>query len=170
MTSLLMMAAGIAALAAPFADRNTVARLDRTYQEAVKRNDAPTMERILHPSFQLVLGNGQRIGRKQLIEEARNRKFIYELQDEEPKSQNVMVWGDTAIVTAKLRLKGLREGQPFDRTLWFSDTYVRTERGWKYLFGQASLPLPPQVAKEPNDRDLSEELLAAGFTQVEDGS
>ena len=31
---------------------------------------------------------------------------------------------------------------PFDRTLWFSDTYVRTPAGWKHFFGQASLPLP----------------------------
>jgi hypothetical protein len=52
--------AGIAALAAPNVDRNTVARLDRTYQEAVKRNDVETMKRILHPGFQLVLGDGRR--------------------------------------------------------------------------------------------------------------
>jgi hypothetical protein len=25
----------------------------------------------------------------------------------------------------------------------FSDTYVRTPSGWRYVFGQASLPLPP---------------------------
>ena len=40
------------------------------------------------------------------------------------------------------RLSGTREGKAFDRTLWFSDTYVRTRQGWKYFFGQASLPLP----------------------------
>jgi ketosteroid isomerase-like protein len=170
MTGLLILAAGIAALAAPSADRDAVARLDRSYQAAVKRNDAATMERILHSSFLLVLGNGKRIGRKELIEDARSRKFTYELQDEEPKTQSVMVWGDTAIVTAKLRLKGVTGGKPFDRTLWFSDTYVRTERGWKYLFGQASLPLAPQVANELGELDLSEELLAAGFKPVGDGS
>ncbi len=169
MAGLLILSAGIAALAAPSADRNTVARLDRSYQEAVKRNDAATMERILHPRFQLVLGDGRRFGRKQLIEDARSRRITYELQDEEPNSQFVMVWGDTAIVTAKLRLKGVTDGKPFDRTLWFSDTYVRTERGWKYLFGQASLPLPPQVANESEGLDLSQELLAAGFKPVRDG-
>lgn len=26
--------------------------------------------------------------------------------------------------------------------LWFSDVYVRTASGWRYVFGQASLPLP----------------------------
>ena len=52
------------------------------------------------------------------------------------------VHGDTAVVTALLRLKGTSDGKPFDRRVWFSDTYVRTAAGWKYVFGQASLPLP----------------------------
>lgn len=133
---------GIAALAAPNVDRDAVAQIDLTYQEAVKRNDADTMKKILHPDFQLVLGDGRRFGRDDLLKDARRGRFVYELQDEVPESQSVMVWGDTAIVTAKLRLKGLNDGQPFERTLWFSDTYVRTDRGWRYLFGQASLPLP----------------------------
>ena len=133
---------GIAALAAPHTDRDAVAQIDRNYQDAVKRNDAEAMQKILHPDFLLVLGDGRRFGRDDLLKDARRGRFIYELQDEVPDSQSVMVWGDTAIVTAKLRLKGLNDGKPFDRTLWFSDTYVRTDRGWRYLFGQASLPLP----------------------------
>jgi hypothetical protein len=54
---------------------------------------------------------------------------------------------DTAIVTARLWLKGVtREGRAFDRRLWFSDTYVRTPEGWRYAFGQASLDLPAEAA------------------------
>lgn len=136
----------IAALAAPHADRMRVAQIDRNYQDAVKRNDADAMQKILHPDFRLVLGDGRRFGRDDLLEDARRGRTIYELQDEVPNSQSVMVWRDTAIVTAKLRLKGRSEGKPFDRTLWFSDTYVRTDRGWRYLFGQASLPLPNEPA------------------------
>lgn len=134
----------IAALAAPNADRDAVAQIDLRYQDAVKRNDADTMQKILHPDFMLVLGDGRRFSRGDLLKDARRGRFVYELQDEVADSQSVMVWGDTAIVTAKLRLKGLNDGKPFDRTLWFSDTYVRTDRGWRYFFGQASLPLPEE--------------------------
>ena len=139
MLGLIFLAA--AATAVP-ADRDVVAQLDRTYQAAVKRNDADTMEQILHPSFQLVLGTGRKVSRADLVEEARKKTIAYELQDEENGSQSLLIAGDTAIVTAKLRLKGTRNGEPFERTLWFSDTYVRTSSGWRYLFGQASLPLP----------------------------
>jgi hypothetical protein len=37
-----------------------------------------------------------------------------------------------------------RDRKPFDRKLWFSDTYVRTKTGWRYAFGQASLSLPAE--------------------------
>jgi ketosteroid isomerase-like protein len=132
----------VAALAAPYADRDAVARMDRAYQAAVKRNDAAAMDKILHPNFVLVLGDGRRFGREDLLDAARTRRFNYELQDEEPGSQRVMVSGDTAIVTAKLVLKATSGDEKISRILWFSDTYVRTKRGWRYLFGQASLPLP----------------------------
>ena len=53
-----------------------------------------------------------------------------------------MVWGDTAVITAKLWAKGLEDGVQVDYAMWFSDVYVRTPQGWRYYFGQASLPLP----------------------------
>lgn len=129
--------------AAP-ADRHVVAALDREYQSAVKQNDAEAMARILHDEFRLVLGNGNVVTRDELLEEARAGAILYERQDEIPGTQRVRVWGDTAVVTAKLWIKGTRDGEPFDRLLWFSDTYVRTAGGWRYTFGQASLPLPEE--------------------------
>ena len=123
-------------------DASVIAALDTAYQEAVKKNDATTMDRILHDEFVLVLGDGSTYRKPDLIESARSEKFAYELQDEEPGSQKVRVWGDTAVVTARLWLKGVGPRGPFDRKLWFTDTYVRTEQGWKYAYAQASLPLP----------------------------
>lgn len=139
--SLLLLAAVAVATATPSSDHDVVAALDRTYQAAVKRNDAATMDRILHPQFQLVVGTGRRISRDDLLGEARRGSISYDLQDEEAGSQSVLVAGDTAVVTAKLFIKGTANGEKIDRTLWFSDTYVRTASGWRYLFGQASLPL-----------------------------
>lgn len=131
----------LVALAAVADDARTVAAIDIAYQAAVKRNDAQAMDRILHDDFALVLGNGVSFGKADLLRQAREKTFVYELQDEEPGTQTVRVFGDTAIVTAKLRLKYTSAGAPFERTLWFSDTYVRTSDGWRYAFGQASLPL-----------------------------
>jgi ketosteroid isomerase-like protein len=129
-------------MASPDEDRKAVATLDTEYQLAVKNNDAQTMGRVLHEDFVLVLGDGTTYSRADLLEEARAKKIVYEQQDEETGTQTVRVWGDTAVVTAKLWMKGSNNGTAFDRKLWFSDTYVRTGDGWRYVFGQASLSLP----------------------------
>ena len=133
------------ASATPEQDRQTVSALDIAYQAAVKRNDHAAMARILHDDFVLILGNGTVVSRDQLLDGARSGRIVYERQDEEPGSQTVRVWGDTAVVTALLHLRGTNDGTAFDRRLWFSDTYVRTPTGWRYALGQASLPLPPPV-------------------------
>lgn len=123
-------------------DRAIVAALDREYQAAVKRNDVATMDRILDPEFILVRGNGQIVSRRDLIAGARSGDYVYEQQDEIEGTQTVRTWGDTAVVTALLWVKGRYKGTAFDRRVWFSDTYVRTDRGWRYAFAQVSLPLP----------------------------
>ncbi len=134
-----VLASAIAAAAAPADDAKTVADLDTAYQAAVKRNDADAMGRILADDFVLVLGNGQAYTKADLLKAAREKRTIYEHQED--TQQKVRVWGDTAVVTALLWLKGTTDGKPFERRLWFSDTYVRTAAGWRYAFGQDSLPV-----------------------------
>lgn len=132
--------------ATPEEDRRTVAALDTAYQAAVERNDADTMAAILHPDMILVLGRGAVFTREDLLRSAREREFEYERQVEDEGTQTVRLFGeDTAIVTARLWLKGVsRQGEAFERRLWFSDTYVRTPEGWRYAFGQASIALPAE--------------------------
>ena len=100
-----------------------VADLDTQYQAAVEKNDAGTMALILADDFTLVTGRGRIFSKSDLLKSARDQDANYEQQKEEP---------------------GTRAGKPFDYRLWFSDTYVRTPAGWKYYFGQASLPLPKE--------------------------
>ncbi len=133
--------------ASPEEDVKTVAALDTKYQAAVKSNDAATMDQILADDFVLVTGRGKVFSKADLIESARKKEVTYERQDEEHGTQKVRVWGDTAVVTALLWIKAVQGGKPADYKLWFSDTYVRTPTGWRYVFGQASLPLPKAESK-----------------------
>lgn len=140
----LAMSQGLAAVAgaSPEDDRKAVAALDTAFQAAVKVHDVETIDRTLHADMTLILGDGRVVTREDHLRAAREKKIRYEVQDEDPGTQFVRVSGDTAVVTARLWIKGTKDGIPFDRRLWFSDTYVRTPQGWKYFFGQASLPLP----------------------------
>ncbi len=120
-------------------DAAAVAALDIEYQAAVKRNDATTMAKILADDFVLVTGSGKTFSKEDLLTEARSGKTTYERQ--EAGERKVRVWGDTAVVTALLWVKGAEAGKPFESRLWYSDTYVRYADGWRYVFGQASRAL-----------------------------
>jgi ketosteroid isomerase-like protein len=121
-------------------DQKAIAALDTEYQAAVKINDFATMARLLADDYMLVTGSGKTYTKSDLVEEARSGRIVYEHQED--AQQTVRVWGDTAVITAKLWEKGTDAGKPFDYTAWFSDAYVRTPTGWRYVFGQSSLPLP----------------------------
>ena len=121
-------------------DAATVAALDTKYQAAVEATDAAGMASILADDFVLVTGTGKVFTKADLLNEARSKQTRYE--DQRDSAQTVRVWENTAVVTALLLEKGTSAGTPFDKRLWFSDTYVRTRVGWRYVFGQASIPLP----------------------------
>lgn len=133
---------GASSLAASGDDRATVAALDSEYQAAVKRNDAATMDRILADDFVLVTGKGKSYSKADLLKSARDKTETYEHQED--TNQTVRVWGDTAVVTALLWIKGSNKDAAYDYKLWFSDTYARTQQGWRYVFGQASTRLAPE--------------------------
>lgn len=134
---LTMVSQGTSASAAD--DQKAVAALDKEYQAAVKKNDAATITRILADDFVLVTGSGKVYSKADMLKDA-NGDTKYEHNDEE--IQTVRIWGDTAVVTAKLWEKYTVNGKSFEHKFWFSDTYVRTPAGWEYVFGQSSLPLP----------------------------
>jgi ketosteroid isomerase-like protein len=138
--SVLVLVAAHGAATRAADDREAVALLDTQYQAAVKVNDAATMDRLLADDFILVTGSGKVYTKADLLNEARGGLIVYDHQED--TAQTVRVWGDTAVVTAKLWEKGTDKGKPIDYTVWFSDTYVRTPAGWRYVFGQSSLPLP----------------------------
>jgi hypothetical protein len=121
-------------------DKEMVRSLDTRYQAAVRTHDVATMDSILADNFILVNGAGKVFSKSDLLEEARDTGMVYQRQGD--SRQTVRLWGKTAVITALLWAKGTRNEIPFDYHLWFSDTYVKTASGWRYVFGQASLPLP----------------------------
>jgi len=132
-----------AARASEADDRRVLTALDTQYQKAVQDNDTKTMAAILADDFILVEGDGKRSTKTDLVNDAAGGKTHY--QHQEDSQQTVIVSGDTAVVTAKLWAKGIEDGVKVDYEMWFSDVYVRTPKGWSYLFGQASLPLPSKA-------------------------
>ena len=128
------------AAAGPADDAKAVEALDIRYQRAVQENDAATMAAILADDFLLVEGDGKQSGKQDLLKSARDGHTHYTHQEDSHRT--VKLYGDTAVVTALLWAKGLEDGARVNYREWFSDVYMRTADGWRYVFAQASLPLP----------------------------
>jgi uncharacterized protein (TIGR02246 family) len=127
----------------PSDDRRAVAALDTAYQAAVEKNDAAAMAAIQHEEMILVYGDGTTRTGEELLRDARDKRIVYERQVEDPGTQTVRMYGEhTAVVTARLWIKGIQNGKSMHFRVWFSDTYIRTRAGWRYVFGQASMPMP----------------------------
>ena len=126
-------------------DAQMVGALDTVYRAALKANDIAIMDQILADDFVLVSDRGASLTKADLINEAREKRTIFEDEGVEEGTQKVRVWRDTAVVTELLRIKGTRDQSPFK--VWFNETYVRTPNGWRCVFGQASIPFPKPDAK-----------------------
>lgn len=151
MTRAATLAASLAACATAQAndDARLVGEMDVAYQAAVEKGDWQAMERILHPGFVLVLGDGRVYTREEVVGSSKKGVITYRRQAIVPGTQAVRLYGrDTATVTAQLHLTGKRNDNAasFDFKLWYTDTYVRTAEGWRYAFGQAGTPLPEKPA------------------------
>jgi ketosteroid isomerase-like protein len=114
--------------------QNNIAALDREFQAAVKTNDTAAIDRLLSENFVLVSAAGEVETKADLLKEAREQKYIYAHQQD--SHRHVRIWGNTAVLTARLWAEGTTEGTRFNVKVWFSDTYACTLRGWRYVFGQ----------------------------------
>ena len=105
------------------ADRQAVARLDIQYQSAVERNDADTMALIHTENMILVLSNGTVVTGKAKAGGARSRESLhFQAASSRGRFARGQGLGRTAVITAKLWLKGTRpNGEAFGYKLWFSE-------------------------------------------------
>lgn len=118
------------------ADEAALVALNEEFQSAVMTADAVALDRILADDFVLYPSGGgdKPFTKADVIDDARRSRF----ERNESSDVQARVWGDTGIVTARLAMKGTTDGKPFDATVRFTDTYIRTESGWKQVSAHAS--------------------------------
>src|SRR5207302_9713486 len=93
-------------------DAQMVGALDTVYRAALKANDIAIMDQILADDFVLVNDQGASLTKADLINEAREKRTIYDEEGVEEGTQNVRVWRDTAVVTELLKIKGTEDQPP----------------------------------------------------------
>jgi ketosteroid isomerase-like protein len=112
--------------------------VDKKQQRAYIDRDIGALDTIFTDDYVLISSSGKKYTKDQVIEQLRTPDVRWEIN--ETSGWEVHVHGDTGIVVATLRQKGVDHGKPFENSVKFSDTYVRENGTWRNIHAHASAP------------------------------
>ena len=121
-------------------DRNhetQVVQADVQLNESIKHNEAAKAAAFYAEDFILTTSSGKTKVKGDLLGEIGSPDLKLEVNETE--NAKVRVLNATAVLTGKLHQKGSYKGQPFDVFLLVTDTWVKTDSGWKLLAGHATV-------------------------------
>lgn len=114
-----------------------VLQFERDACKAFLDADVAGLERVLTPDFTLTLSNGEVSTRANEISELRSGKVHYDVFENYDMTARLYE-DNTAVVLGKTRVKGISEGNPFDRVVQFTDTLVKRDGRWQLAAGHVS--------------------------------
>jgi ketosteroid isomerase-like protein len=113
----------------------------REWMDAYRHNDAAALDRILANDYMLTDSRGNRTTKADDLAAARAGSVHYDVY--EPSDLRVRLYGDTAILTGKNRLRGTTDGKPFELEITFTDTLSRIDGRWRAVAAHVSRTRPP---------------------------
>lgn len=126
----LLLATSSSAAQSASATRRQIAELEDQWVRAVVRRDAAAFNRLLHPAF--VYTEDDRVyTREQLIKEVTTGTDT--VTSGENEDLRVRLFGNTAIATGWLVLRGRGASGTFTRRYRYTDTWLRTDGRWRVI-------------------------------------
>ena len=110
----------------------------RRRADALTAGDEGALRQLMHPDLLWTTFRGEVIGYEEYI--AGNTGGSLHWRGQRLDDVRVAVAGDTAVLTALVQDDVTRDGRDRTFTLRLSQTWVRTDGGWRCLSGHASLP------------------------------
>lgn len=114
----------------------TLLQLERDWEQANAKNDTAALERILAPEFVSTDSDGRLTTRVENFARRKSGevKFTAFTQDD----YKVHVIGDTAIVTGRSTIKGIRDGKDWSGQERWTDVFVRRNGRWQAVATHSS--------------------------------
>jgi ketosteroid isomerase-like protein len=110
-------------------DQDVLIELEKSWNEAFYRKDLKYIESILADEFMSTYEDGSRADKKKEL--ALTEAFDQAVQSAIQDSFTVRVFGETAVVWFTLHLVGLKQGQPSELTLSYTDVWVLRDGNWR---------------------------------------
>ena len=129
-----------AAESSDFTAEQTLMQIEREWGEAYKNKDKAWFERAFTDEFSSISSTGKMRNKTEEITEMMGNSDT--ITSEELSDTKVRVYGDTAVVTARLHSVGKDKDGSFDRNYYFTDTFVKRDGRWQVIATQSSLVKP----------------------------
>jgi ketosteroid isomerase-like protein len=128
----------VSTTAHPLDDRAVLLYIEQEWNEADKNRDAAWFERNYADDATVISSRtGAITGKKEDVEDAKSTKRTTEFA--ELSNVRVRVEGNMGVVTGMNHVKGKDEkGSPYDRTISFTDTYLKRNGRWLVFATQAT--------------------------------
>src|SRR5437868_5034457 len=109
---------------------------DRAMQRAVAERDLAAFAGFLADEYVLVDSRGTVHGKAEVLRQAADPGILVAVN--EPHDHQVRLYGEVAVVIARLDQRGTDHGRPYDIPVRFTDVWVRREGRWVCTSGHAS--------------------------------
>ena len=136
MLSWLLLAAMLTAPAAQAAPpESELSRLETVWNDAHKRGDADALDKLFADDISITVPEMPRMGKSStnLFRSGRMKFDRYETSD-----LAFHVYGDSAIVTGRLKRARVNDGRTFEDDWMFTKTYARRQGTWQVVAFHAS--------------------------------
>lgn len=123
-------------------EEQNVLNIAHAWQRAIVANDVNSIARFTAEDWVLVdhAGLGTRAEFLSLVESG---ALTHSTMQSVEGTERVRVYGDTAVVTARVTNTAHYRGQVFPADEWTTDVYWRTEAGWRCVLSQVT-PVQPE--------------------------
>ena len=114
------------------AAKSKVMALEQLWNQAYKSGDTKALDSILDDGIVLVNDDGSIQTKKEFLADvkATTAQTTAQQQQVAPESLNVHVFGDVAIATGVMRVKGVENGKSYTRRERFVDTWLYKRGNW----------------------------------------
>ncbi len=130
----LTLSAGVAAQTGNA--EQTLLQLERDWEQANAKNDLAALDRILAPEFVSTDSDGRLTTRAEGM--ARRKSGAVTFTAFTQDDYKVHLFGDAAIVTGRMTIKGKRDSKDWSGQERFTDTFVRRDGRWQAVSTHSS--------------------------------
>lgn len=112
--------------------KSKIVALEQSWNQAYKSGDTKALDAILDDAIVLVNDDGSVQSKEEFLASVKSSTPQPTAQQQQvaPESFSVHVFGNVAIATGVMRVKGIENGKPYSRRERFVDTWLQKNGNW----------------------------------------